>query len=109
MEITDTGPGLSPATLDHAVEPFAQLSNSSARRYRGLGLGLAVVQRSVEALGGQLELRPRVSGGSNFLVTIPVRAGGNSAYVARTGRRTKLSSMIPTLPSALDRKATTRR
>jgi signal transduction histidine kinase len=109
VEITDTGPGLSPATLDHAVEPFAQLSNSSARRYRGLGLGLAVVQRSVEALGGKLELRPRASGGSNFLVTIPVRAGGNSAHFARAGRRTKASSIIPPLPSAIDCKPTTLR
>jgi two-component system, sensor histidine kinase and response regulator len=49
VEVSDTGPGLSAAALAHAVEPFAQLSNSSARRYRGLGLGLAVVQRSVQA------------------------------------------------------------
>ena len=109
VEISDTGPGLSPATLDHAVEPFAQLSNSSARRYRGLGLGLAVVQRSVEALGGKLELRPRASGGSNFLVTIPVRAGENSAHFVRAGKSRKMSSIIPGLPSAIDRKTTTLR
>jgi signal transduction histidine kinase len=76
IEVSDTGPGLDPTMLDHATEPFAQLSNSSARRYRGLGLGLALVQRGVKALGGKLELRSHDGTGSTFLVTIPVRLPG---------------------------------
>ena len=74
IEITDTGPGIDPAMLERASRPFAQLSHSSARRYRGLGLGLAVVQRNVRALGGRVELRPVTAGnGSDFVVEIPAQ------------------------------------
>jgi signal transduction histidine kinase len=82
IEITDTGPGIDPAMLERASRPFAQLSNSSARRYRGLGLGLAVVQRNIRALGGRLELRPAAAGnGSDFVVEIPAQVRAASAAV----------------------------
>jgi len=84
FEITDTGPGIDPAMLERASRPFAQLSNSSARRYRGLGLGLAVVQRNVRALGGRLELRPATAGnGSDFVVEIPAQVRTANGAVAQ--------------------------
>ena len=49
LEVTDTGLGMSPALIRQAAEPFAQLSQSSSRKYRGIGLGLAVVHRNVSA------------------------------------------------------------
>ena len=73
VEVSDTGPGVSPELLREAAKPFAQLSSSSVRRYRGLGLGLALVQRNIAALNGKLELHPGPSGGSNFVVKIPDR------------------------------------
>jgi signal transduction histidine kinase len=93
VEVTDTGPGLSPEALSEAKEPFAQLSDSSTRRYRGLGLGLAVVQQSIDALGGQMVLRSHVGSGSKFLVTIPIRVRENSVR-ASMARRAQLP-MIP--------------
>jgi Histidine kinase-, DNA gyrase B-, and HSP90-like ATPase len=93
VEVTDTGPGLSPEALSEAKEPFAQLSDSSTRRYRGLGLGLAVVQQSIDALGGQMVLRSHVGSGSKFLVTIPIRVRENSVR-ASMARHAQLP-MIP--------------
>lgn len=104
VEISDTGPGLSPAMLERAAEPFAQLSNTSARRYRGLGLGLAVVQRSVRALGGKLELRSNGDQGANFIVTIPVRVRENAARAVRTSIGRRMAPVIPTVPTAIARK-----
>ena len=107
IEISDTGPGLDPAMLDHAAEPFAQLSNSSARRYRGLGLGLAVVQRGVKALGGKLILRSHEGPGSTFLVTIPTRMQESSARIAQvTVSRRGKPSLNPTVPAPDPRKPT---
>lgn len=105
IEVSDTGPGLDPSMLEHAAQPFAQLSNSSARRYRGLGLGLAVVQRSVKALGGKLELRSKEGTGSTFLVTMPVRLQTGAAPASRTrvNRRRKPLSP-PTAPATNPRK-----
>ena len=109
IDISDTGPGLSPGVLDQVKEPFTQLSNTSARRFRGLGLGLAVVQRSVDALGGRIELRVRAGHGSNFLVTIPVRVRENSARAARAAMARRAAPMIPSGTLPISRKPTTLR
>jgi signal transduction histidine kinase len=109
VEVSDTGPGLSPGILSQAKEPFAQLSNTSARRFRGLGLGLAVVQSSVDALGGKIELRPQADHGSNFLVTIPVRVRDNSVRAARAAMARRAVPMIPPAAPAISRKPTTLR
>lgn len=71
LEVADTGLGISPALIKQAAEPFAQLSQSSARKYRGLGLGLAVVHRNVTALGAKLEVSSTPGRGSRFVVRIP--------------------------------------
>jgi signal transduction histidine kinase len=99
IEITDTGPGIDPAMLERASRPFAQLSHSSARRYRGLGLGLAVVQRNVKALGGRVELRPAAAGkGSDFVAEIPAQVRAANAAVGQ--RRPVVPSPAPPMPRA---------
>jgi signal transduction histidine kinase len=74
LEVADTGLGISPALIKQAAEPFAQLSQSSARKYRGLGLGLAVVHRHVSTLGAKLEISSTPGRGSRFVVRIPPAA-----------------------------------
>lgn len=74
IEVSDTGPGLNPDLLQPMSRPFAQLSASSTRRYRGVGLGLTVAQRNVELLGGSLRLRSTPGHGATFLVRLPSRS-----------------------------------
>jgi signal transduction histidine kinase len=71
LEVADTGLGMSAALIKQAAEPFAQLSRSSARKYRGIGLGLAVVHRHVSAMGAKLEVSSTPGRGSRFVVRIP--------------------------------------
>ena len=91
IEVSDTGPGISPDLLGQALEPFTQLSASNTRRHRGLGLGLSIVQRNVAALGGKLELRPQAEPGSTFVVSIPLKR----APAARRARRGAPPMQIP--------------
>ena len=86
IEVSDTGPGLSHTMLEQALQPFAQLSNTAARRHRGIGLGLTLVQQQVAALDGTLELRSMPGHGSTFTVRIP-GAIRDEAVVVRTRRR----------------------
>lgn len=74
IEVSDTGAGIRNDILSAAFEPLVQLSQSSARRHRGLGLGLAVVQHNVEQLGGTLHVESALGVGSCFKVTIPCSA-----------------------------------
>ncbi|HVN88271.1 MAG TPA: ATP-binding protein [Candidatus Binataceae bacterium] len=74
MEVSDTGPGMTAAQLDEAMHPFVQLSTTSARRHRGIGLGLAIVSQNVASLKGRLDLRATPGGGATFTVRFPERA-----------------------------------
>jgi signal transduction histidine kinase len=74
LEVRDTGPGIEAELVKQAFETCAQLSHSSIRRHRGMGLGLAVVQRNVEALGARMLVKTALRQGSAFVVTIPIRA-----------------------------------
>lgn len=71
IEVRDTGLGMSRELLSHAFDPLVQLSHSSGRQYSGLGLGLAVVQRNLAALGGTLQVESTPNIGSCFAVSVP--------------------------------------
>ena len=62
LEVRDTGPGIKAAMVEQAFEPCAQLSSSSIRTHRGMGLGLAVVQRNVEAFGAKIMVKSAPAG-----------------------------------------------
>ena len=60
LEVRDTGPGIEAEMVEQAFERCAQLSHRSIRSHRGMGLGLAVVQRNVEALGAKMFVKTRL-------------------------------------------------
>jgi signal transduction histidine kinase len=72
LEVRDTGPGIEAERVAQAFKPCAQLSHSSIRSHRGMGLGLAVVQRNVETLGAEISVRTAPQQGSTFVVRIPI-------------------------------------
>jgi len=71
LEIADTGMGMSPEAIQRAAEPFARLAEAGTRKYRGLGLGLAVVHRHISALGARFDVTSTPGRGSRFVVRIP--------------------------------------
>jgi CheY-like chemotaxis protein/anti-sigma regulatory factor (Ser/Thr protein kinase) len=75
ITVSDTGKGISPDFLPYVFDRFRQADASSARRYGGLGLGLALVKYLVELHGGTIEAASEGEGqGATFIVTLPVRA-----------------------------------
>jgi CheY-like chemotaxis protein len=75
IEVTDTGEGIDPAFLPHVFERFRQADASHTRRYRGLGLGLAIARFLTEEHGGSLVARSEGHGrGSTFTVRLPLVA-----------------------------------
>jgi signal transduction histidine kinase len=79
LEVRDTGPGIDSGLVARAFKQCTQLSGSSIRRHRGLGLGLAVVQRNVRALGARIAVNTELQHGSSFIVTIPVASRSATA------------------------------
>jgi signal transduction histidine kinase len=69
--VRDNGPGLSAEAQAKLFTPFTQLGQVRAG---GLGLGLSIVRRIVEKLGGQVGLESEIGQGSTFFFTLPTRA-----------------------------------
>lgn len=69
VDVADRCPGVSSDVLARIFEPFVR---GSATRTYGLGLGLAVCERLVTALGGSISASPRAGGGAVFSFALPV-------------------------------------
>ncbi len=69
IEVQDSGPGIAPEMLEKLFSPFA------TTKREGLGFGLAISRRIVEAHGGQLSASAAAEGGTIFRFTLPVMDG----------------------------------
>ncbi len=74
LEVEDTGIGIRGEDLHRLFAEFQQPDASSAKKYPGTGLGLALTKRIVEAQGGQVEVRSTPGHGSTFSAVLPRRA-----------------------------------
>ena len=90
IEVWDTGPGIPELELPAIFEEFHQLDNPARERSKGLGLGLAIVQRLADLLGHKIDVRSRLGAGSVFTIEVPLgrpEAGEPAGCRARTRRR----------------------
>ena len=79
LRVRDEGPGIPPEARQRIFEPFVS-SKSRGVPTGGMGIGLSLVRRSVQALGGSIEIVDPPGGGVEFIVHIPM--AGRAAGVA---------------------------
>jgi len=68
IHVSDSGPGIPPADVEHLFENFWQARRND---HRGVGLGLAIAKAVVEAHGGKIWCESAVGHGSTFSFTLP--------------------------------------
>jgi PAS domain S-box-containing protein len=66
FEVTDTGIGIAPENQARIFSGFTQAEASTTRRFGGTGLGVAISQRLVALMGGELQLESALGMGSRF-------------------------------------------
>jgi signal transduction histidine kinase len=82
VSVRDRGPGVPAEDADKIFDAFFRSESSSA--VKGVGIGLAVCKRLLEAYGGQLWLSARGGGGSDFSFSLPVASEPPVPEVANT-------------------------
>jgi signal transduction histidine kinase len=70
VEIEDTGSGIPAEFLPHLFEPFTTFRHDGAE-HPGIGLGLAMVHRTLDALGGVVKVHSRVGEGTSVRIVLP--------------------------------------
>jgi len=71
IEVSDTGVGIASEKLDSIFDEFEQENSGVARLYGGSGLGLSIVKRLTNLLGGGVEVSSKKGEGSLFRLTLP--------------------------------------
>jgi len=89
VEVSDTGIGIKSEDLHRLFVEFQQLDASTAKKFQGTGLGLALTKRIVEAQGGAVTVTSDVDAGSRFTATFPrsFRATEDARAVQSKDRR----------------------
>ena len=67
VSVMDSGPGLSPASLERLFDPFY------TTKQRGLGIGLSICRSIIEAYGGRLWVSANLPRGAIFQFTVPAK------------------------------------
>jgi len=87
LSVADTGVGIDPSFLPEMFDRFRQADGAATRRHGGMGLGLAIVRRIVEAHGGTVSAEsPGTGKGATFRVTLP-RQTDDEVTLSRTSVR----------------------
>ncbi|MBU0916293.1 MAG: response regulator [Gammaproteobacteria bacterium] len=89
IEITDTGPGISPEELERIFEPFAR--GTSAAGAGGTGLGLTISKMLTDLMGGEMRVSSQVGQGTTFQIRLflpQVRAAEVDRLLRPRGLRT---------------------
>ncbi|PIE19795.1 MAG: hypothetical protein CSA65_00945 [Proteobacteria bacterium] len=82
--VDDDGPGIPAEKREHVFDPFTRLDGSRSRASGGVGLGLAIVQRVVQAHGGETVAEESNSGGARLITRWPAASAATNRYVAAT-------------------------
>jgi two-component system sensor histidine kinase RpfC len=91
FEVADTGIGIAPEARPRIFQMFTQADVTVMNRYGGTGMGLAIVDRLVRRMGGEVGVESDLGQGSTFWITLDVArdasaTGGDAAGGDAAGR-----------------------
>ncbi len=97
LVVRDTGVGVPEHAKAKLFEAFSQVNTADARRDGGVGLGLAIVARLVDAMNGRISLTSAFGQGAMFIVELPLAAAQSPGRPRQTlrGRPLRVAMDLP--------------
>ena len=83
VRVSDTGIGMSQEYMTNIFEAFTRERNTTKSKIAGSGLGMSIVKKYVEMLGGTIDVESELGKGSTFTVTLKHRIADESYYVKK--------------------------
>ena len=71
MTVKDSGIGIPSDKIGVIFDPFIQLTNDTARKYGGTGLGLTIIKKIITIMNGEIHVKSKVDVGTKFTVNLP--------------------------------------
>ncbi|MFO7728694.1 MAG: PAS domain S-box protein [Desulfonatronovibrio sp.] len=78
--VTDTGTGIPEDKLETLFQPFVQVDGSHTRKYQGAGLGLAIVRRLVDLMGGNIGIESTEGEGTTVYLSLPFKLSEETSH-----------------------------
>jgi two-component sensor histidine kinase len=88
ISVTDTGIGIADQDIARVLEPFEQVESSMVRTSGGVGLGLSLTKKMIEAHGGRLTLTSVPDVGTTATVWLPAKAARRTPPPAASTKQT---------------------
>ena len=89
--ISDTGIGMSEEFTKEVFEKFAQEDSDVRTQYHGVGLGMAIVKKYVDMMGGTISVQSKKHEGTTFTVDIPLEITDKECNKSDTGFSEKVN------------------
>lgn len=86
--ISDTGIGMNESFLEHIFEPFWQENNNGRTYYEGTGLGMSIVKKLIDKMGGTIDIDSKVNKGSRFTIVLTFSVSRNAFDVHEHSEKT---------------------
>lgn len=85
-QVADTGIGMSKEYLPKLFDAFTRERNTTIGKVAGTGLGMPIVKKMVDMMGGTIEVESEVGKGTTFTVILPHKIAEEGYYEQRTER-----------------------
>jgi PAS domain S-box-containing protein len=99
IDVWDEGIGIPLADQERLFQPFVQLDTGYGRRFEGTGLGLSLVNRLTQMLGGVVRLQSEEGRGARFIIVLPDDLSAPQSADARAGE----VAIVPVFPVSIRR------
>ena len=92
--VMDTGIGMSQEYLDEIFDAFTREKSTTTSKINGTGLGMAIVKKYVDLLGGTIDVKSELGKGSTFIVTLKYKIADENYYAKDKNENSELDYKI---------------